>query len=283
MSGDGADRQSAWQAARAAEPLLAEAGVPEARFEAEYLARTAAGISRAEYFAGAPLDGDGRRRFEGFLERRIRREPAAYLAGEREFRTRTFAVGPGVLVPRPETEMLVDIGLDAVRAGAHTVLEVGTGSGAVAVSLAAELPSAVAARVVATDLSARAILVARANARRHGTEVDFVLADLAGPIGRADVVLANLPYIPSGEIDALEPEVSRWEPRLALDGGDDGYVLIRRLLSDCATRLRPRLLALEVGFGQARDVARLVQATGATAEILTDFNAIERIVVARWP
>ena len=282
MSGDGADRQSAWQAARAAEPLLAEAGVPEARFEAEYLARTAAGISRAQYFAGAPLDDDGRQRFEGFLERRIRREPSAYLAGEREFRTRTFAVGPGVLVPRPETEMLVDIGLDAVRGGARTVLEVGTGSGAVAVSLAAEL-SPGDARVVATDLSARAILVARANARRHAAQVDFVLADLAGPIGRADVVLANLPYIPSGEIDALEPEVSRWEPRLALDGGDDGYALIRRLLQDCATRLRPRLLALEVGFGQAQDVAKLVHATRANAEVLVDFNAIERIVVARWP
>jgi len=278
-----AGRSSAWQAARAAEPLLAEAGIEESRFEAEYLARTAGGLTRAQYFAGAPLDDAGAERFAGFLERRLQREPAAYLVGEREFRGRMFQVGPGVLVPRPETEMLVDIGLGAAEAGARIVLEVGTGSGAAAVSLAAELPAGSAWRVVATDISAHAILVARANARRHGAIADFVLADLAGPVGEADAVLANLPYIPSGEIDALEPEVSRWEPRTALDGGADGFALIRRLLDDCATRLHPRLLALEVGFGQAHEAAKLVKAAGASPEILPDFNHIDRIVVARWP
>jgi len=280
---DDAGRTSAWQAARAAERLLAEAGIEESRFEAEYLARAAGGLTRAQYFAGTPLDDAGAERLAGFLERRLQREPAAYLVGEREFRGRMFQVGPGVLVPRPETEMLVDIGLEAAAEGAPVVLEVGTGSGAAAVSLAAELPADTRCRVVATDISAHAILVARENGRRHEARAGFVLADLAGPIGAADVVLANLPYIPSGEIDALEPEVSRWEPRAALDGGADGFALIRRLIDDCATRLHPRLLALEVGFGQAHEAAKLVVAAGATPEVRRDFNHIDRIVVARWP
>lgn len=275
-------RPTAWRTARDAEPLLAAAGIEDSRFEAEYLARIAGELTRAQYFAGAQLDEGGRERFAGFLERRLQREPAAYLAEAREFRGREFKVGPGVLVPRPETEMLVDIGLDAVRGGAALVLEAGTGSGAVAVALAAELPAGSATRVVATDISARAILIARENAHRHGAAVDFLLADLAGPVGHADVVLANLPYIPSDEIDALEPEVSRWEPRTALDGGDDGFALIRRLIEDCATRLRPRILALEVGFGQAESVAGIARAAGAATSLQRDFGGIDRIVVARW-
>jgi release factor glutamine methyltransferase len=113
--------------------------------------------------------------------------------------------------------------------------------------------------------------------------VSLVLGDLASGVGRADIVVANLPYIPAFEIDLLEPEVSKWEPRVALDGGEDGYALIRRLIDDCALRLRPRLLALEVGYGMAATTAEIAGAAGATTATLKDFADIDRIVCCRWP
>jgi len=267
-------------AAQSAVPKLAAAGIEDAGFEAELLARTAAGISRAAYFAGAPLAPVDRERFEDWVGRRTAREPAPYITGEREFYGRPFAVGPGVLVPRPETELLVELALAELdREPGLVVLEVGTGSGAVAVSIAAERPSAT---IIATEVSPAAAAFATANAARHAPGVQVVLADLAAPLGRAEIVLANLPYIPTWEIDALEPEVSKWEPRVALDGGDDGFALIRRLIDDCAGRLRPRLLALEVGFGQAATVEGILRAAGAEPWAVKDFAGIDRIVCARW-
>ena len=266
--------------ARAAAPRLAAAGVEEADFEAELLVRSAAGLSRAAYFSGAELDASASARAERFIERRTKREPAPYITGEREFYGRAFAVGPGVLVPRPETELLVELGLRELDTDpGAVVLEVGTGSGAVAVSTAAERPKA---KVVATEISPTAAAFARENARRHAPGTQIVLCDLASAARRADVVLANLPYIPSWEIEALEPEVSKWEPRVALDGGDDGFVLIRRLVADCAERLHPRLLALEVGFGQATAVAAILREAGVASWFVKDLAGIDRIVCARW-
>lgn len=271
---------NAREIAGAAARRLEAAGLEDARFEAEVLVREAAGISRAAYFAGAVLDGEARERLERWVARRERREPLAYITGWREFYGRRFAVGRGVLVPRPETELLVDVGLDAVRGGrGAVVLEVGTGSGAVAVSVAAEAPEAT---VIATELSPEALRFAALNAAAHAPGVQLVRCDLAAAVRRADVVLANLPYVPSGEIDALEPEVSAWEPRVALDGGDDGLQLIRRLIRDCAERLRPQLLALEVGFGQADAVAAAGRSLGAAASTLPDLAGIDRVVCLRW-
>lgn len=266
-------------ASEAAERLRA-AGVPDPEFEAEYLVRDAAGLSRAQFFAGYPADDAAM--IAGSISRRVEREPAAYITGEREFYGLAFAVGPGVLVPRPETEMLVDLGIEEGRKLVSPVIvDVGTGSGAVSVSLALALAGS-GARIVATEVSTAALAVARRNAASLDADLALIRGDLVSALARADIVLANLPYIPSGEIDALEPEVSRWEPRVALDGGPDGYSLIRRLVADCATRLHPRVLALEVGFGQAAEVAALCQGHGAAVELRRDFGGIDRIVVARW-
>jgi release factor glutamine methyltransferase len=190
--------------------------------------------------------------FEQLVERRLRGEPLAYLTGEREFMGLSFNVSPAVLVPRPETELLVETALVLLREGGPSplVVDVGTGSGAIAVSLAVHHPPV---RVVAVDISGAALVVARANARRHGVadRVSFVqgnlLADIGGP---ADLIAANLPYIPSGELDGLPAEV-RCEPRLALDGGPDGLDLYRRLVPQALRLLKPggHLLA-ELGPGE---------------------------------
>lgn len=271
---------SARRAAMEASKRLAAAGIEDARFEAELLAREAAGVSRAAYFAGSTLDAGEAERFASWVERRARREPAAYITGHREFYGREFGVGPGVLIPRPETELLVELALAELdRDAGAVVVEAGTGSGAVAVSIAAERPGA---HVVATEISPDAMRFAEANAATHAPGVGLVLGDLLSMVSRADVVLANLPYIPAWEIEALEPEVSRWEPRVALDGGEDGYVLIRRLIEDCAARLRPRLLALEVGYGQAGDVEALLRRHGVEPWSVKDLAGIDRVVCGRW-
>jgi release factor glutamine methyltransferase len=266
-------------AARAAE-ALSSAGVPEAEFEAEYLTRESAGVTRAAFFAGAEAPESLLRRLEDVVNRRMAREPSAYITGNREFYGRSFAVGRGVLVPRPETEMLVEIGVAALgRDSDAIVVDIGTGSGAVAISVAAEVPGA---KVIGLDISATAMAFADQNARVHAPHLELVIGDLATPLGRADVVLANLPYIPADDIDALEPEVSKWEPRVALDGGSDGLNVIRSLIADCGQRLHPRLLALEVGYGQAEAVELLLEAAGARVETLKDLSGIDRVVCGRW-
>lgn len=271
---------NAREVANAAARRLAAAGIDDARFEGELLTRESADLTRAEFFLAPEVPVDARERLDGWLDRRTAREPAQYITGHREFYGREFAVGQGVLIPRPETELLVDLALVELDADpGAVVVEVGTGSGAVAVSVAAERPEA---SVAATEISPAAIRFAALNARTHSSSLDLMLGDLAKPIRRCDVVLANLPYIPTWEIDALEPEVSRWEPRVALDGGDDGFSLIRQLVSDCAGRLRPRLLALEVGFGQADAVGQIVREQGPEPWFVKDLAGIDRIVCARW-
>ncbi len=271
---------NAREAAATAAERLAAAGVEDARFEGELLTRESAGITRAAFFMDPELPAGAQSRLEDWVERRAGREPAQYITGHREFYGRDFAVGPGVLIPRPETELLVELALAELDAHSRAVIaEIGTGSGAVAVSVAAERPGAT---VVATEVSPAAMRFAAHNAAAHAPGLALVVGDLATPIVRADVVLANLPYIPTWEIDALEPEVSKWEPRVALDGGDDGYLLIRRLVADCASRLRPRLLALEVGYGQAEDVGAIIKAFGPAPWYVKDLAGIDRIVCARW-
>lgn len=259
---------------------LASAGIEDAAFEAEYLVRTAAGISRARYFAGYELREDDRVRLAEFVARRLTREPAAYIAGEREFHGLALEVSPDVLLPRPETELLVELAIrEASGLNEPVIIDAGTGSGAVAIAAALELPRA---RVIGTDVSTRALAVAARNGSRHVAGVQLVAAGLLAPFRRADIVLANLPYIPTGEVQALEPEVRDWEPIVALDGGGDGLELVRAIIDDCAARLRPGLLALEVGFGQSRAVQAYCRARGAATEIVPDLAGIERVVCARW-
>lgn len=271
---------NARDAAAAAAERLAAAGVEDARFEGELLTRESAGISRATFFLDPKVPDEALNRLDGWVERREKREPAQYITGHREFYGREFAVGPGVLIPRPETELLVELALDELDANASAVVvEIGTGSGAVAVSVAAERPAAI---VAATEVSREAMQFAAHNAHTHAPHLALVQGDLGTAVRQADVVLANLPYIPTWEIDALEPEVSKWEPRVALDGGEDGFALIRRLVADCARRLRPRLLALEVGYGQATAVGEIIREHGARPWFVKDLQSIDRIVCARW-
>jgi release factor glutamine methyltransferase len=273
---------NAREAARGVAVRLAAAGVPDAAFEAELLARWASGLSRTSYFSGAQPAEGAAERLEAMVARRASREPAAYISGEREFAGMPFEVGPSVLVPRPETEMLVDLGAAEYRGG-DVIIDAGTGTGCIAVATERRLAAAGhRATVLAIDISADALAVARRNARRNGARIVFLQGDLVTGIRRADIALANLPYIPSAEIDALEPEVSQWEPRIALDGGEDGFALIGRLIQDCAERLRPRLLALEVGFGQADAVEALARAAGAQTTVLPDLSGIDRVVCCRW-
>lgn len=267
------------EAARVARDLRA-ARVPNAAFEAELLVRAASGLSRSAYFAGPEIAPEATQRLDELARRRGEREPFAYICGKREFFGLEFEVGPGVLIPRPETEILVETALAALEdmPGA-TVVDAGTGSGAIAVSIRRKAPHA---RVTGIDISSGALAVARRNAAELAPGVEFVRGDLLTGIRNADIVVANLPYIPSSVIPTLEPEVRDWEPLFALDGGADGLDLIRRLIEDCGHRVRPRLLALEVGIGQAPEVAALGEALGATPSVLDDLAGIQRVVCLRW-
>jgi release factor glutamine methyltransferase len=210
--------------------------------------------------------------------RSVDREPVAYIVGRRSFRRLDLAVDARVLVPRPETELLVEVGCELER-GAR-VLDCCTGSGAVALALKDERSDL---RVSASDVSEAALAVARANAARLGLEVAWQQADLLdGLDGAFDAILANPPYVPTSVIASLEPEIARHEPTLALDGGDDGLDLIRRLTAQAA-RADVKLLAIEHGGeDQAVDVARLCQKAGFSAvERRRDLAGHERAIVAR--
>jgi len=267
-----------------AQAVLRAAGVDQPRLVALVSLAVALGVEKATVLAHPErrLSVVETARYQAMLARLQAREPLAYVLGEREFYGRPFSVTPAVLVPRPETELLVEVALEYLRGPRPAVgwlADVGTGSGALAVTLAAEWP---AARVLATDRSLAALAVARANARRHGVEarVACLCADLlAGVRGPLAVVVANLPYIPSALLDELAPEVAAYEPRLALDGGPDGLALVGRLLGQLPTRLAPGGLAvLELGADQT-EVARAAATTalpGADLAVVHDHTGTPR-------
>ncbi|MBI4310280.1 MAG: peptide chain release factor N(5)-glutamine methyltransferase [Chloroflexi bacterium] len=230
------------QALADARKRLAGAGSEESSLEADLLVAGVLGWDRARLYAclDAPFPAGRRRTLERFLLRRLRREPLPYILGRQEFYGLDFQVARGVLIPRPETETLVEQALALARARASPVAiaDVGAGSGAIAVSLAAHLPQAT---LYATDTSRRALAVARANAQRHGVleRIVFLAGSLLSPLpGPVDIIAANLPYLPSSRIPTLAPEVSRYEPRRALDGGPDGLRLARRLLKQAPKYLK---------------------------------------------
>jgi release factor glutamine methyltransferase len=232
-----------------------------------------------------PLGPDELARYRGLIQRRLQGEPVAYLVGKKEFRSLMLDVDARVLVPRPDTETLVDVALALLPAepGAPRIVDVGTGSGAVALALKKERPEA---QLYAIDRSPDAAAVARKNAERLGLAVEVLEGDLLAPLaGQAPfaLIVSNPPYIPSGEIAQLAPEVRR-EPLAALDGGRDGLDVIRRLVKDAPPLLEPTgALALEVGAGQAPAVSALFAADGryAPATATPDLAGIERVVAAR--
>ncbi len=227
-----------------------------------------------------------RGRFEQMVSDRLEGRPVAYLTGQREFMGLDFLVTPEVLVPRPETELIVEEALRLIHGGPEdsVVVDVGTGSGAIAVSLARHAPSA---RVLATDLSEAALSIARQNAERYRVKVEFLLGDLLEPIlvalaGQIDVIAANLPYVPTAQIDTRPPAV-RAEPRVALDGGGpDGLGLYRRLIPQAFRFLRPGgHLLFEIGPGQGGTALALVPRARWESRIMPDLAGWERVVIAR--
>ena len=267
------------RAARAgARTARAAGGSPSARLDAELLRADVLGVSRERLVREPelPVAGEAVRRFQSHVRRRaIEREPVAYIVGRRGFRRLDLLVDHRVLVPRPETELLIEVGLE-LAPGAR-VLDCCTGSGAIALALKDERPDL---QVSGSDLSAPALEVARANAQRLRLDVEWIEADLLDGVDRGfDAILANPPYVPRATIVTLEPEIARHEPRLALDGGEDGLDLVRRLIAQAAAT---PLLALEVGERQADAVVALLAGAGFSAvERLTDLAGIERVVVAR--
>jgi release factor glutamine methyltransferase len=233
------------------------------------------GVDRAALIAdpGRGVEPDAARAFQDAARRRVQREPVAYILGRKGFRRLELAVDPRVLVPRPETEHVVEAALELPE-GAR-VVDVGTGSGAIALALADERPDL---RVVATDTSADALAVARANAARLGLAVEFLLGDLLDPVtGPVDAVVSNPPYVRTG--DPLPPDVARYEPAEALYAGADGLDVLRRLAPAAA---RAAFAAVEAGEGQAADVEALLRAAGfGETERVRDLAGIERVVVAR--
>jgi release factor glutamine methyltransferase len=258
---------------------ITAAGSDTPRLDAELLLAEALGVDRAALFSDSRREvvGPAVRAFQDAVRRRCAgREPVAYILGRRGFRHLELAVDARVLVPRPETELLVEVGLE-LPAGAR-VADVGTGSGAIALALKHERPDL---DVVATDCSADALVVAGANAERLGLAVAFVQGDLLDGVGEVDAVLSNPPYVAAGERAALAPEITRHEPPGALFAGADGLDVIRRLVP-AAARAGAALLAIEVGAGQAAAVAQLMRGAGfAAVAARRDLAGIERAVVGR--
>jgi release factor glutamine methyltransferase len=286
VSGVAAAGAGVREALGAAVDALTAAGVEDPRLDAEVLLAEATGSSRAAIAAepAAEVPAAAARLFGEMVRRRLRREPVAYILGRKGFRHLELAVDRRVLVPRPETELLVELALELQPA---RVLDVGTGSGAIALAVADELPGC---EVTATDTSPAALEVARANAVRLGLDERVDL--LEGTLPETDLdwglVLANLPYVAEPDWPSLQPEVTRWEPREALLAGPDGLDAYRAFIPKSAglferyAEQRAGALAVEVGEGQAPAVATLMRDAGfGEVAVRQDLAGIERVVVGR--
>lgn len=273
----------------AARARLVSAGLErqEAGIDAEVLARNVLGWDRTTYLSDGRTEApkDFPDRYHRLLERRARREPVSLIVGRREFWGLEFTVTPDVLTPRPETEILVEATLARVKEYDHAphVVDVGTGSGCVAIVIAQNT----AAQVTATDVSQAAITVARRNAERHGVSdrIRWVCAPLLDRVQDVpDVIVANLPYIPRAEISQLPPEVRVFEPHAALDGGLDGLELVTQLVDVAAQRLAAGgCLILELGLGQTVSLSRYLETRPELKIVKTedDLQGVPRVVTMR--
>ena len=252
---------------------LESAEIDDARFEAEVLLRHATGLSRAQLYASLTdeVDPAAQERFRAAVAERTSRKPLAYITGTREFYRLEFRVTPDVLIPRPESELLVDAALDHMRQArirTAQVADVGAGSGAVGIALARHRRGV---NLICSDVSRDALLVARDNAQRllRRTRASFIQGDLLTPLpGPFHCVVANLPYIPEGRLDELEPEVAKHEPRIALTPGTQGTELVLRLITQLPSRLHPNGIAvLEVDPGQESAIADAAAQMLPNAEI----------------
>lgn len=286
--GDECQGMSVADALRWATRALVAGGSATPRLDAEVLLGHLLALGRAQLYVhwDDPLDALSARRYTGLIRRRVAHEPVAYLVGARAFYDLNLMVDEHVLIPRPETEHMVEAAL-AWAQERHVswqplrVVDVGTGSGALAIVMARHL---VSAEVWATDVSPGALRVTAGNLRCYhlSERVTLLCGDLLAPLaGPFDLILANLPYVARKEIETLAPDVTDYEPRLALDGGEDGLDLIRRLLLQVPPRLaRPGLLLLEIDHRQAEAVLVLVRQhlPDAVATLLADYAGLERVV-----
>ena len=262
--------------------LLAEAGIDNPRGEARLLLAHALGVAKEQTLAVQPTP-DQSAKFDALIARRGAREPFAYITGHKEFWSLDFEVGPGVLVPRPDTETLIEEALRLVpdRNRPLRIADLGAGSGAILIAALKEFPQASGTGL---ESSPKAFACARNNAARLiGNRAEIRLADWEEAEGPFDVVVANSPYIPSADIESLEPEVSQFEPRTALDGGPDGLSAYRAL-----AQLLPRILVqggyalLEIGLGQAQSMGTLFQEL-EIIRLAPDLSGIPRCVILRKP
>ncbi len=262
-----------------------EKGVENPRLDAEVLLSHILRKDRLYLYVNfdQPLEGAELAAFRAAVKKRAARLPVAYITGEKEFMGLDFQVTPAVLIPRPDTEILIEAALKTLgSADSPRILDIGTGSGAICISMLVNLPSAEA---VTVDISPEAILVAKSNAERHGVSqrLTFCQGDLFNPVkGQVfSAIISNPPYIPEADILTLTPEV-RQEPNLALAGGKDGLDFYRRIIQEGRNYLAPNgFIAMEVGIGQARQVADLAEKSGyfIVSEIVKDYGGIERVVI----
>lgn len=279
---------------RWAEEALRDAGVTEVRSEAEYLLMHVIGCKRHTLFIESTrmLTIDQEALFKEFIRRRAAREPSQYITGEAEFYGFTFKVTKETLIPRPETELLVDEALKCTPSlkGKEplTIIDLCTGSGCLAVTMALKLPGST---VYATDISKEALKVAAQNASSNGVadKITFLEGDLFAaldgmPAGRADIILSNPPYISEAELERLETEVIGYEPKAALYGGIDGLAFYRRIITEAPERLsKGGFLLLEMGFGQSQSIRGLMEKEQRYSDItvLKDYSGIDRVIRGR--
>jgi release factor glutamine methyltransferase len=280
------------EAINSASKRLSAAGIINDLLDAEVLLCYTLGRDRAWLLAHIrePLSDERRRTFEQTVDRRVKREPLQYITGRQEFWGLDFAVTRDVLIPRPETELIIEavLGFTKQKDQALTIIDLCTGSGCIAVSLSKELG---AARIFATDKSGKALDVARENAYKHGVgdRIRFLEGDLFEPIdeldlrGKVDIIVSNPPYVPSGDISMLQAEVRDYEPLIALIGGADGTEIHQSILEEAPRFLKNKArLIMEMGIGQSGALAHRIRKTGAfgVPSVLTDLANIERVMVA---
>lgn len=249
--------------------------IPTPRLDAESLLAHCLNADRPHLFLNPdrPLTSEEMARYREFIHRRAMREPVALITGQKEFRSIRFQIVPGVLIPRPETEILVEAVLQEIHGqAAPRILEIGTGSGAVAVALASEAPDA---SVVATDIDPLPLTIASFNAKDAGAakSISFLASDLFGAVRRSitfDVICSNPPWVPRGVVPTMPREINYFEPFLALDGGRDGLDVIRRIAEEARNYLRPGgALILQIGDGQNEAVRDIFASLGGLTEIRT--------------